>query len=509
MKRLTKALSLLTAVAMISSAGLTGCGKKGATSGDKSGKVEEKPVVLKLAIQGNKPGDFDLVQAEWNKYLKEKVGAELTFEFLAWDTHKQKLTSMLATNETLDMACTASWLGYYEHVAKGAFAELDGLIETYGQDMKKQINPLYLEGPRVDGKLYMLPTNKEIAEAHAQWFRTDLLKKYNLTVTKDMTIEDFEPLFKTIKEKEPGISPMYAVDWYGVTKGQVENYEKFDNVPGYEYLYIEHATGKVQSMFDLDWAVEKYKIFRDYKLKKYGERTPPDKISQQGDAVKAGKVFSWGEMMKPGEAEVIMRGNNLTELPTPASALKAKINTQTSTGAGVAIVKYSKNKEKAMQVMNLLWSDQRLINLVQSGIENKHYVKVKDVEFHKKLPDGIKSPGDTKYDTSGFSWLFGDNLKYLIWDNEPADKHEQYRKFNAEAYTSPLLGFYFSPEKVKTQIASIDNTWETNKKILNAGMADVDETLTKLKKKLADSGMDKVIAECQAQYDNWKKNYKK
>ncbi len=49
---------------------------------------------------------------------------------------------------------------------------------------------------------------------------------------------------------------------------------------------------------------------------------------------------------------------------------------------------------RVMTVMNLLWSDDSLINLVQKGIEEQHYIKVPDVRFHKKLPDGIAFPDD-------------------------------------------------------------------------------------------------------------------
>ncbi|MCY1462377.1 hypothetical protein D9M71_801430 [compost metagenome] len=92
----------------------------------------------------------------------------------------------------------------------------------------------------------------------------------------------------------------------------------------------------------------------------------------------------------------------------------------------------------------------------------------------------------------------------LIWDNAPADKHEQYQQFNDNAYKAKTLGFYFDPTKVKTEIASISSTWQTFSAGLNNGNLKVDEILPKINDKFKQNGIDAVIQEVQAQYDAWR-----
>ncbi|MDR1060412.1 MAG: ABC transporter substrate-binding protein [Clostridiales bacterium] len=461
-------------------------------------------VSVKMVLPADPQKDQDMVQAEWNKYLKERLNCELTIEALPWDSQRDKLTAMLAAGEAMDLVFTAGWNGYYSDVAKGAFIPLDGLVELYGQDMKALIDPLYLQGSRIKGELYMIPTNKEIAEGHCMWFVAELVEKYNMELAPDMTIEDFEPLYRTIKENEPNVSPMTSeLDFYGVTKEIAANNDKFGEIPGFDYLMVEYGTGEIVCKYGLDWYVKKYDIYRDYYNKGYFSRDMQDKKLTQEDALKARTLFSLTGMNKPGEAELIQQANNLSAPPIKVAALPPKTDTYSTVGAGLAIASQSKAPERAMMAINLLWSDQKLIDLIQSGIEGVHYVKDPGERWHKNLPEGVANPSDTGYNP-GYFWLFGNDMQNLIWDNEPADKHEQYQKFNADAYKSPILGFYFDPENVKTETTAISNVIETYREILIYGMAEPAETLEQVMGKLDASGIGRVIEEAKKQYDEWK-----
>lgn len=124
---------------------------------------------------------------------------------IASSEYKQKTELMLNAGEPMDLVFTASWLNFFGNVAKGAFLDLDDLLAKYGQGITENLNPIYLEAPRYKGKLYGIPTNKEITQGKAYTYRKDIIDKYNIPIEDIKTMSDFEPWFKLLKEKEPGL----------------------------------------------------------------------------------------------------------------------------------------------------------------------------------------------------------------------------------------------------------------------------------------------------------------
>src|SRR5690606_8332520 len=121
-----------------------------------------------------------------------------------------------------------------------------------------------------------------------------------------------------------------------------------------------------------------------------------------------------------------------------------------TTSAMFAITKNAKHPEKAMMLLNLLYTDPYLLNLLDWGIEGIHYVKTGDNVID--YPEGI----DAK--TVGYNlnqpWMFGNQLNSYLWSNEDPRLWEQYRAFNDHADKSKALGFVFNPERVKAEIAA-------------------------------------------------------
>ena len=77
-----------------------------------------------------------------------------------------------------------------------------------------------------------------------------------------------------------------------------------------------------------------------------------------------------------------------------------------------------------------------------------------------------------------------------------------------EAKTSPILGFSFNTDSVKTELSNISNVMNQYLDGLNTGTVDPDETLPKLKDALNRAGYDKVLTEMQKQYDAFRKESK-
>jgi putative aldouronate transport system substrate-binding protein len=466
----------------------------------------QEPVTIVLAVAGDDQPDQALVEAEWNKYLEEKLNASLHIMNISWGEYTDKTVQMMTAHEDIDLIFTMSGI-YYNDIAKNAYAPLNALLDEHGKELKAAINPLYLTGPLVNGELYMIPTNKELAEGRSLFLDTSLIDKYGLDVRTEMTLEELMPLFEVIKANEPDVSIIAHEDfnWYSVTKGYLENIDKtWSIVPGLEQYVVNLETGEARHKLELDFCNERFGIYRECREKGYYSVEVDEGRATTAELIAQGRLFCYKGMVKPYEPENYKAAYSLEKEPTTIFAGKPLIKTESTTGAGLSITSYSPKKEAAMQVMNLLWTDERLINLVQSGIEGKHYVKSDAARFWKSLPAGAENAGETGY-AAGYSWQFGNDMLNLIWDTVPADFHDQYQIFNDTSMVSPVLGFFFSPDDVKNEVSATDALGVQYVQILEDGKAaDVEGTIATAVEEIRKAGSEKVCEAIKAQYLAWK-----
>ena len=173
----------------------------------------------------------------------------------------------------------------------------------------------------------------------------------------------------------------------------------------------------------------------------------------------------------------------------------AYITNGSTTGSMMAISSNSKNKEKAIEFLNLLNSDEYLKNLVVYGVEGIHYEKIGDktIKYTDKHAD---------YDIAAFA--FGNLFINYVLEGEPETKWDEFQAFNDESIASVALGFKFDTSNVTNELAAITNVLEEFKYALFSGSVDVDEYLNKMNTKLKEQGLDKVMEEMQTQIDEWK-----
>jgi putative aldouronate transport system substrate-binding protein len=486
---------------------LSACGSKSNNTSDTTGdaatntvKSAVDPYKLVMYYPGSSPKDLKLVQDEMSKYLTEKINATIELKPIDWGAWGDKKSLMFAANENFDIIFTAAWDGYASTVSKGQFVELDGLLDKYGQSAKETLGADWLNGSKINGHNYALPTLKEFASTAGIVARKDLLKKYNIDLNAIKTVADLDPVFKTIKENEPGVTPILASDGQGLA-GQMMSAE-FD-ILGDTWGVLDRDSNEMKVVNQVESAKfkEMIALMRKWNLAGYINKDAASiKEDQLNNMMKAGKGFSYGLQLKPGkDAEVsIQLGLELQQ----KEFAKPLTTTNEASGAMLAISRTSKNPERAMLFLNLLYTDKYLINLLNFGIEGKHFVKKSDnvIDF----ADGLTS--QTSGYNIGSAWMFGNQMNTFLWPNEDAAKWEKFAQFNESSQKSPALGFIWDPTNVKNEIASCENIRKEFGAALGSGAIDPENYLPKYIEKLKKAGIDLIIAEKQKQLDEWVKN---
>lgn len=458
-----------------------------------------KPVELTWYYFGPDKKDNDMVFSAANEIIKEKINATVNFEVLGGGDYKKKMPLKIAAGERFDLCFTSSWrFKYKDQVSKGAFVELDGLIDEYAPELKELIPENIWDATRIKGKIYGVPNYQISARQFGLVFRKDLVDKYNLKdeIDKVEKIKDLTPILELIKENEPGV---YVTNvkpyWHYRDRTWKEFYEPVEGIPA-----VVSKDHRVLSLLD-DYFYQKEleDNLLSRKWNKAGFYHPDEGIKPETvkAAVDNGEFFLTGTVYKPGvEAELKSKfGYEVYVHPMGVPVLDVGSVTATLT----AISRTSQNPERAMMFLNLVNTNKELYNLLAFGIEGEHYKKIGK--------DRIELIPDSGY--QAFAWMLGNQFNAYKLPGQPDDVWEKTKEMNKNAYKSPLLGFSFdrSDPELKTIKANIDAIEDEYNRALDYGLIDdVEEFMQEYIRKLKKAGIEEYVAEIQKQLDAWKEN---
>ena len=500
--RIKKCITFIIALTMLLELLLTGCGSKGstdttpttaATTVAQAGSAETTaaetldPYNIVWYTIGTPMKDVDLVMDEVSKYTKEKINATVKMEIFDWSKYGEKMQVIIQSGEPFDLCFTCSWaLPYEQTVAKNAFLPLDDLLEKYGQGIKESLSPIFIDGNKVNGKLYAIAANKELAPEIRWVFNKELVDKYKFDLTTVKSYESLEPMLKVIKENEPSVTDPFF--WPGEIQMQV------DNLGGSTPLCVAYDSTdfKIQNEYEMPEYISKVKTLHKYYQAGYIRK---DIATFSGlDIYRTKNWFASLEACTPGYEEASMQEGK-TRLVTVPMFDSTYVSNYHVAGAMTGISVTSKDPARAMMFMNLMHTDKTLKNMLDSGIEGTHY----------KMEDGRQvdlDRGTQDYDIS--TWSFGNIFLDNLTKADPADLWDQYAQLNNSAKRSPILGFRPDFESVKKEVTAFSNIGTEFGKLLYCGVIDYDTIYPKYLAKMKAAGFDKVQELMQTQLDAWK-----
>ncbi|WP_419874882.1 ABC transporter substrate-binding protein [Candidatus Pristimantibacillus sp. PTI5] len=450
-------------------------------------------IAIALPIIGATPPDLALVQEEMSKITKAKINATVKILPISIGAWTQQMNLMSSSGEKLDLLFQFGQ-GYSASMATGKIIPIDGLLDQYGAGIKQAIAPEYLASAKLKGETYAVPVYKDYTTGtNSILMDKALVDKHKIDVASIKGLDDLDQVFKTIKENEPGIVP-FAVG-LSVPSDKYGDYDKLGDRFGVLPAFDNGL--KVENVFES-------KEYEDYLNKmhswfKAGYINKDAATSQVSgmEMVKAGKAFAYFDGLKVGGREVqsAAAGKELIAVPISSNTYAT---TSDATAGLWAISNNSKNPERTMMFLDLMYSDKDLSNLFLWGIEGKHYVKVSDTVID--YPEGVEAT------TVGYSlqtWMVPNQSIGYIRTTDLPNVWELTAEANQKAIKSKALGFAFNSEPVKNEITALNNVIEQYRKALESGTFDPADKLPELREKLKSSGIDKVIAEKQKQLDEW------
>jgi putative aldouronate transport system substrate-binding protein len=501
MKILSKRLSTLLVTTVVSTSLLAGCSSSSSSSST-AGDSKLSNYVLDWYFIGNGPQpDVAKVEDAADKLLKD-INVTLKMHCFDWGTYQQKMSTLLATNDKVDLLMTAGGWGslYFEDIRKNQLVDITTLAPKYAPNAVKTLKGGFWEYSAVNGKNYGLPVNKEKAAQTGLEFNKKLVDKYKFDITTVKSIDDVEPMLKTIKANEPsvyGIEPQATLASSYLTNNddQVEN--------GLAILPHDSTDNLFVSPVDNHNLTDIFKTMRKYYLAGYIRKDAATVTDVTPDR-KAGKSFILFDSLKPGKDTEVSLANGVQYVQQTFGT--PFMGTNDTTGCMMSIPKAAKDPSRVLMFMDKMYTDTKLINLIDYGIEGTHYVKKGDntIDFPADS-DGGKKLGYNP----GTPWMFGDQFKSYLYTTENPKKWDLFKAFNESAVAKKDAGFAFDDSNVKNEVAACTNVQKEFEPGLNVGSVDPEAYIPKYKAKLIAAGEEKIIAEVNKQYKTWQAAQKK
>lgn len=483
MKKLKKKILSAASVILSMSLLLTSCGDEAA----KTSKNDEKDLVWYMI--GSAPTDLDMVMQEVSKITKEKIGVGVKMYMVTNADYPRKIQTMLNSGEEFDLCFINN--AQLDNMRKGNFVELTDLLQNQGKDMLEAIPAETFDAAKIDGKLYGIPTYKEIAWQNTWMVNVPIAEKYNIDYKNELTtLEDMEPILEKVKQGEgAGFLPLmpYSAGMIGVIPYEFVGDTIFGTRLNYDNP--EDVDHKIVNVYETEEAKEHLKTMRRYYEKGY---LPQDVTASVSDNEKKG---TWFVNLNSYQPEYEISDSAAKGYKIDVVYRHKPIITST-TGAMNGIPVSCKRPEKAMEFLNLVNTDKEIRNLIGYGIKGVHY------NLNDEGKRVLTQQGKDNYGSMP-QYAIGNLFLTDLSENDNDDKWERFKEYNASAIDSPLKGFFFDSKAVKNEIAAMENVISQYKKDLLFGRVDPDVVLPEFLQKLKDVGSEKVQAEMQRQYDEF------
>lgn len=485
--------------------------------------LEQKTIQLMITGAG-KQANSDKVWAAFNEQLQQYV-PNTTVEFIdvPFEEYSEKFSQVLASGEGVDLAWTGWLINKPQNIADGNLMPLDDLLAEYGQGIVDILGENVVEIHRNadDGKLYYLPSWQGLVGDRRGWLVVTEIAE----LAGDTWIEDTEAaLNKWRNNYSEGTEAFQAVldqaTKYlaaakeagklgaGINTGRVFGWSMYNGTrsnPGvggseigipFEDNTFTVIDGVASEHYKLyaktmaDWYKEGY-IRSDIMSVDTSTLTLP----KNGEITDTTYVFSCDPYLTEADQDAATAdaGMDMTYLPIEENA-SLILGGDTS----YAIPYCADEPERAMMVLNAIYTQPDLYNTLIYGIEGEDYTKNADGTITTSYV-GASPTADDSYGIQ--RWIIGSCKNALINNGTDPNYYADLEALEETARVNPFLNFTFDRTNVEGICASILNVYYEYGPQIDNGVAgdNWEELYNNYMAARKDAGIEELVTEFQNQ----------
>ena len=476
-----------------------------------------EPVTLRAMFAGSTvtQEESEIVMAELNQYLQEKINVTLIPIWEDWNSFDEAATSALQGETPLDIVFTSHWSAnqYAKFSADGSYVKLDDLLAKFAPRMMKEMPKGAFDASTVigaEGKgIYAVPNLLTPAEKTCWVFNGSLLRELGLSdaeidnfkldyysaefeellaKAKEVKGEDFYPLLIMPEYTESMVNHTYILD--GMDSASVLSYTFDPEAPSRD------LGSKAVCRFDTP-EFEKF-VRKTYEYAGKGYIDPRYQESRQKASecrkgeLQTGKWLFCNLTYRPGDKAFFDSSLDMRFYMMS----KPIIMSHFVQNSMFAIPSDSPNAERAVMLLELLNTDPKALNMLNYGLEGRHYqLNNGFVEFIEENRQNY-SP-----------WTAGQGNNWIMIPQPYGDMNPQKELLECygDSEALPLQGFQLDMSLLGSEYQQVMTVCQKYVYALMSGAMDPEGNLEAFRQELKDAGVDKVVANAQSQLDEYMK----
>lgn len=453
------------------------------------------------------------VEVAVNEISEKEIGVHVNMTYLDMGAYAQQVGLMFSSGEPIDLMITTPIpsAGFSSMVSQNQLQPLNDLLPEYAPELYDLMEE-YLSGTTVDGNIYSVTVYRTLNSNGYVLMRKDILEDLGLLETaKDMTSwTDYESILQALLDSNFDGGKVTAgvcnTDQAGTVMTTIyemignddwsENYSVDTLGDTYKIIAVDEETNTVYDYFESE---DYYNMLRRVDSWYEAGYVYKDAMTSEDSATTLltnDVTFSAVTSSEIGaeESYSLSTGKDITA----TQIIEEKVSTGSSTKFSWAVPTTATEPQAAVEFLNLLYTNEEINNLMAWGIEGRDYELNEEGEA-VKLDDGL-------YQYSDF--LVGNQFLCYPANGQGGDFRERSEESLKTAELSKYFGCAVGTANISNELTAVNNVIEQYKPGYESGTIAVPDTYEEYYNgefctALRSAGVDTVIAEYQAQLDEW------
>lgn len=509
-----KMLALLLALAMV--LGMAACGGSqqadtpaaGTTAAAATG---EKPVVKfsypVLFVTPTEEGTAHVEDA-LNAYL-DSIGESFHVDLDPNEgySYANNMDMALLGNSTIDVFCPFS--GLSQAISGNKMLSLNDYLDNELAGAVEVMGKQFLTSSTVNGNVYALPCYKGMVLIDYWMVRKDVFDQTGLDPNGTYDLNAITDALAKLQKACPDIPAIAGR--LGTTEGNtllleallggVGNYER-TALTGGASVFGDSTT--VENYYESDMFTELVNTTYAWNQAGY---VPADASIETEDAhalVNADRALSY--FIKYGyERDTVESSGNSRADSYEMYAIPVAEDVLASDFIYWGIAHSCQHPSEAARFLNMLYTDETLLNLIIFGIEGEDYVITDDTGVVDAItwPDGMTME-TVSYTAALSCGILGNQfiMHAMEGSTNVSDVSFMENKMENAKY-SPLFGFSFDTASIANEVSAVSTVVAQYLPGFACGELNPAEYLPKFQADLKSAGIDSIVAEAQKQVDTW------
>ena len=442
------------------------------------------------------------VEEALNVILRKEAHAEIDLVPVDFGSMNTQFNLLLTGgSDSIDIFSSFWYMPLSTLYANGQLAPLDDLLASDGQgilDLFADV-PGVLDSSKINGKLYGLPTVGPYSTSMIYIVKKTDSDSAGIDWTNIDTLDEVTEAILAMKKANPD---HYYVPGATQTYWIPKNIDYLSDTSFLGVLTDPLNSTKVENYYESEYFMnflENVKIWQENEIFNPDamSNNNPTLLSIQNGITSGTPGYGWDLEEWLYEANIQKSyGDDMVG----AQIGDRLMTTGEATTYLWHITSFSKNKEAAMRVLRVFYTNSQAATLLGYGIEGENYVLDDKGDAH--FPEG-KNMTNSGWMPLGNTYSLPNESGAPLWYYQPDNMWEMMAESNTKAKPSLALGFTFDATPVADQVTACNNVIAQYYLPLINGEVNIDEVLPVFQQALRDAGIDKVIAEKQSQLDKW------